>query len=213
MMRTVLCYGDSNTWGFNPATRGRFGRDTRWTGVLQADLAGDFVIIEEGLNGRTTVWDDPLSLGRNGLTYLRPCLESHQPLDIVTIMLGTNDLKQRFRLSASDVAEGAGLLVKTVQESLAGQDGGSPKVLLISPPPTAKLTKLSGMFDGAGEKSRDLAAHYRRNAEWNGCAFLDAGKVVQSSDLDGIHFEAEQHALLAKAVGDEIRRMSARDSD
>ncbi len=206
MKRIILCYGDSNTWGYDPATRGRFDSTTRWTGVLQTLLGDNFTVIAEGLNGRTTSWDDPLAPGRNGLTYLRPCLESHQPVDLVTIMLGTNDLKQRFRLSASDIAEGAGLLVKTVQETLARQEGGGPPVLLIAPPSTAKLTKLAGMFEGASEKSRELAVHYRRNAEWNGCAFLDAGKVVQSSDKDGIHLEAHQHANLAKAVHDEIRR-------
>ncbi len=206
-MQTILCFGDSNTWGYDPSTRQRFDPSMRWTGVLQRELGDGYRVIEEGLNGRTTVWDDPLSSGRNGLTYLRPCLESHQPLDVVTIMLGTNDLKRRFGLAPSDIAEGAGLLAQVVQQTLAVQPKGAPGVLLIAPPPTAKLTKLAGMFEGAGKKSREFSAHYRRNAEWNGCAFLDAGRIVQSSDLGGIHFEAPEHGKLAKAVAVEIRRM------
>lgn len=207
MVRTILCYGDSNTWGFDPATRGRFDRETRWTGVLQRLLGDGFDVIEEGLNGRTTIWDDPLSPGRNGMAYLRPCLESHAPIDLVTIMLGTNDLKRRFGLSPSDIAEGAGLLAQTVREVLSGREGGAPRVILIAPPPTAKLTKLAGVFECAGEKSRELASHYRRNAEWNDCAFIDAAKVAQTSDKDGIHLEAHQHANLARAVYDEITRL------
>ncbi|HEV2109472.1 MAG TPA: SGNH/GDSL hydrolase family protein [Thermomicrobiales bacterium] len=206
-MKTILCFGDSNTWGYDPSTRLRFDPSLRWTGMLQRGLGAGYRVIEEGLNGRTTVWDDPLSPGRNGLTYLRPCLESHQPLDVVTIMLGTNDLKRRFGLAPSDIAEGAGVLAQVVKQTLAVQLEGAPRVLLIAPPPTAKLTKLAGMFDGAGEKSREFSTHYRRNAEWNGCAFLDAGRVVQSSDLDGIHFEAPEHRKLAEAVAVEIRRM------
>jgi lysophospholipase L1-like esterase len=206
-MKTILCYGDSNTWGYDPATRARFDRRARWTGLLQAFLGDGFRVIEEGLNGRTTVWDDQLTPGRNGLDYLRPCLESHQPLDLVTIMLGTNDLKRRFGLSASDIAEGAGLLARTVKQTLSGQPLGAPRVLIMSPPPTAKLTKLAAMFEGAAEKSREFPMHYRRNAEWNDCDFMDAGRFIRSSDLDGIHFEADQHRTLAEAVAVEIRRI------
>ena len=106
-MKTVLCYGDSNTWGFDPATRTRFPPHVRWTGVLGQRLGDGYQVIEEGLNGRTTRWDDPIEPDRNGLAYLRPCVESHQPLDLIVIMLGTNDLKRRFDLSASDIAQSA----------------------------------------------------------------------------------------------------------
>lgn len=106
-MKTVLCYGDSNTWGFDPATRTRYPPRVRWTGVLAEQLGGDVRVIEEGLNGRTTRWDDPIEPSRNGLTYLRPCVESHQPLDLIIVMLGTNDLERRFDLSAADIAQSA----------------------------------------------------------------------------------------------------------
>ena len=99
-MTRILCYGDSNTWGYDPASGERFAADIRWTGVLRKVLASDrFEVIEEGLNGRTTVWDDPIEGQKNGRQYLIPCLESHRPLDLVVILLGTNDLKKRFSLS------------------------------------------------------------------------------------------------------------------
>jgi len=103
-VKRVLCYGDSNTWGYDPATRRRFAPDFRWTGVLANRLGPDHLVIEEGLNGRTTRWDDPIEPGRNGLALLRPCLDTHEPLDLVIVMLGTNDLKRRFNVTASDIA-------------------------------------------------------------------------------------------------------------
>ena len=124
-MKTVMCYGDSNTWGYNPATQQRYPRDERWTGVLQELLGADYRVIEEGLNGRTTVWDDPIEGYKNGREYLIPCLESQKPLDLVIIMLGTNDLKLRFSLPAYDIAEGAGVLVEIAQKSQAGPDEGA----------------------------------------------------------------------------------------
>src|SRR5688572_13370016 len=105
-MKTILCFGDSNTWGYVPGTGKRYPRSERWPGVLQETLGNEFLIIEEGLNARTTTMDDPIRGGaiKNGLTYLRPCLESHAPIDLVLLLLGTNDLKHRFGLSAYDVA-------------------------------------------------------------------------------------------------------------
>ena len=109
-MKTIVCFGDSNTWGFNPATKDRLDRDSRWTGVLRNTLGAEYIVVEEGLNGRTTVWDDPIEGYKNGKTYLIPCLETNHPFDLITIMLGMNDLKKRFSLSAFDVANGAGVL-------------------------------------------------------------------------------------------------------
>ena len=113
-MKTILCYGDSNTWGYDPANQTRYPRDVRWPGVLRNGLGDGYIVIEEGLNGRTTVWDDPIELDKNGATYLRPCIQTHKPLDFVIIMLGTNDLKTRFSLPAYDIASGAGVLVDIV---------------------------------------------------------------------------------------------------
>jgi lysophospholipase L1-like esterase len=131
-VKTILCYGDSNTWGYNPATGERFSRDERWPGVLRQELGEGYEIIEEGLCGRTTVWDDPIEGYKSGKEYLIPCLETHKPIDLVVIMLGTNDLKRRFSLSALDIANGAGVLVDIVLKSSAGPDEGAPKVLVLT---------------------------------------------------------------------------------
>jgi lysophospholipase L1-like esterase len=204
-MKRILCYGDSNTWGYDPGTQDRFDRDSRWTGVLRKSLGEGYEIIEEGLNGRTTVWDDPIEGYKNGHTYLIPCLESHRPLDLVVIMLGTNDLKMRFSLPPSDIASGAGVLVKAVQQSEAGYAGKPPKVLLIAPPPVARLSEFAEMFTGAEEKSKMLGRWFRQTAAELGCAFLDAGNVIVSSELDGIHFEAAEHRKLGQAIARQVQ--------
>ncbi len=206
-MKTILCYGDSNTWGADPAGGPRFGPDVRWTGVLQRELGERYRVIEEGLNGRTTVWDDPIEPDRNGKSYLVPCLESHEPLDMVTIMLGTNDLKRRFDLSASDIAQGAAHLAHLARRIGRNAAGGSPAVLLIAPPVVTRLTEYDLMFEGAVEKSRQFAHYYRLAAGWTEVEFFDAGSVVTSSDLDGIHFAADQHANLGRAVAEQVRRL------
>lgn len=206
-MKTILCFGDSNTWGFDPTTQERFSREVRWTGVLRQELGRDYDVIEEGCNGRTTVWDDPIEGYKNGRDYFIPCLVSHKPIDLVTIMLGTNDLKMRFSLSAFDIANGAGVLVDIVQKSDYGPHDRAPKVLLMAPPPVAKLTEYAEMFEGAEVKSRRFSEHYRRVAQEYGCEFLDTSEVIVSSDLDGIHFEASQHKKLGQAVAARVREV------
>ncbi len=206
-MKRILCYGDSNTWGYNPVTQERFDKNERWTGQLSRMLGSNYDVIEEGLNGRTTVWDDPIEGYKNGRDYLIPCLESHKPLDLVIILLGTNDLKKRFSVSAFDVAEGAGVLVQIVQKSNAGIMGGAPQVLLIAPPPVGKLTAFAELFEGAEAKSQKFAEHYRRVAAELGCPFFDTSTVIVSSDLDGIHFEQSEHAQLGQAVTVKVREI------
>ena len=206
-MKTILCFGDSNTWGFDPATKERFGREVRWPGVLQQELGSDYQVIEEGCNGRTTVWDDPIEGHKNGREYLIPCLTSHDPIDLVTIMLGTNDLKKRFSLSAFDIAEGAGVLVDIVQHSDCGPQKRPPKILLMAPPPITKLTEYAEMFEGAEAKSSRFSEQYHRVAQEFGCELLDTGEVIVSSDLDGIHIEASEHKTLGLAVAARVRQM------
>jgi lysophospholipase L1-like esterase len=206
-VKTILCYGDSNTWGYDPATQDRFARDLRWTGVLRNALGEGYLVIEEGLNGRTTVWDDPIEGYKSGKEYLIPCLETHRPIDLVIIMLGSNDLKKRFSLSAFDIAEGAGVLVRIVQKSDAAHDGAAPKVLLIAPAPVAKLTAFADMFEGSETKSRQFSTQYARVAQECGCPLLDAGQVIVLSDLDGIHFEAGEHRKFGEAVAARVREM------
>ena len=204
-MKRILCYGDSNTWGYDPATGERFAEDIRWPGVLGHELGSGFRVVEEALNGRTTVRDDHVEEHKNGKDYLRPCLESHRPLDLVIIALGVNDLKARFFASASDVADGAGVLVGIAQGSGAGPNGRPPAVLLVAPPQVGKLAELAQMFTGAEEESKGFAHQYRRVAEKYGCELLDAGEVVKSSDLDGIHLEVGEHRKLGEAVVARVR--------
>jgi lysophospholipase L1-like esterase len=206
-VKTILCYGDSNTWGYNPATQARFSRDERWAGVLRLALGDAYLVIEEGLNGRTTVWDDPIEGYKNGKEYLIPCLTTHKPLDLVIILLGTNDLKKRFSLSAYDIANGAGVLVDVVQKSDTGPDDKAPQLLLLAPPPIARLTEYAEMFEGAEAKSRKFSEHFRRVAEEYGCQLLDTADIIVSSDIDGIHFEADEHRKLGQAVADRVRGM------
>ena len=211
-MTTVLCFGDSNTHGSVPMLNRddirRFGPDERWAGVLRKELGAGWTVIEEGLPGRTTLHDDPIEgIHKNGLRYLHACLESHRPIDLMTLMLGTNDLKSRFAVQPLDIAESVGILLDTIARSGAGPNNSAPRVLLMAPPPLAKLTFLGDMFHGATEKSQRLGAVYRPQAEKYGAAFLDAGTVIRTSDIDGVHFEAGEHAKLGKAVASAIRAM------
>jgi lysophospholipase L1-like esterase len=207
-MRSILCYGDSNTWGADVSTGGRFPRDVRWPGVLQGLLGADYDVIEEGLGGRTTVWDDPIEEHKNGKTYLLPCLESHAPLDLVIMMLGTNDLKARFGLTAFDIASGAATLVRHVLASTTGPDGRAPLVLLLSPPPIGELRpNLSELLAGAPEKGVRLAGHFRYMAEALGCAFLDTTQFLVPDPLDGVHLTADGQRVLAEQVAPVVRKL------
>jgi len=207
-MKRILCYGDSNTWGYDPVTQDRFAPEMRWPRVLGQTLGRDYEVIEEGLGGRTTVWDDPIEGYKNGREYLIPCLESHRPLDLVIILLGTNDLKKRFSLSAYDIAQGAGVLVRVVQGSQSGREGLGPQVLLLAPPPTVALTEYAEMFaEDAGRKSQKFSAQYGRVAKELGCAYLDTSVVIVSSPLDGIHFEGGEQRKLGKAVAAKVKEL------
>lgn len=206
-MKTILCYGDSNTWGYDPVSQDRHPYGIRWTTLLQRELGQDYLVIPEGLNGRTTVWDDPIERHKSGAKYLPPCLESHKPLDLVLIMLGTNDLKVRFSLPASDIARGVGTLVDLVNKSECGPGGMAPGVLLLVPPEVRRLSDFAEMFAGAREKSLAFPAAYAAVAEEKGVPYLLIGDHVRFGDTDGIHFEADQLPLLGKLVADEIRRI------
>lgn len=206
-MKRILCYGDSNTWGFNPVTKERYGKYERWVGQLSQALGSDYDVIEEGLGGRTTVWDDPIEGYKNGREYLIPCIESHKPLDLVIILLGTNDLKTRFSLSAFEVAEGAGVLVQIVQKSSTGIMDRASQVLLLAPPLIGKLTDYAPFFEGAQARSRQFAEQYRRVATELGCHFLDTAPIVVSSDLDGVHWEQSEHAKLGQAVAAKVKEI------
>lgn len=199
-MKTILCFGDSNTWGANPFDWSRYPMDKRWPGVLRNQLGDGYWVIEEGLPGRTTVWEDPLGEHRSGKEYLLPCLLSHRPIDLVILMLGTNDLKVRFHATAEDIAYGAGILVQIIQESKLGKDGLPPKVLLVAPPPILHADSSAEMFAGGVEKSRNFGKYYARIAQEYKCEFLDAGEVIQSHPNDGIHLGDTEHRKLGSAI-------------
>ena len=210
-MPTVVCYGDSNTWGYDPASGERFAPDVRWPGVMRRHLPPGFEVIEEGLCGRTTIFDDPFMEKRNGLDYLTPCLDSHAPIDLVVLMLGTNDLKGFLNTDAAQIARGAGRLVEVIKASGAGPGDLAPRVLLVAPTPVTDggaQGELWG-FAGAPERARPLAGFLRMVAEDKGCAFLDAGQLIQTSPLDGVHFDAAAHQRLGRTVAEQVARLFA----
>lgn len=206
-VKTVLCYGDSNTWGADPASGPRFVWDDRWPGVLQRELGAGYRVIEEGLPGRNTRWDDPIERQRNGLTQLGPVLESHVPLDLVIVMLGTNDLKRRYNLTASDIAQSAGDLARTAQLIAKNAADEPARVLLVAPPPIAELTDYDLLFEGALEKSLKFSHYFALAAKWYKLDFFDAGSAIKSSPIDGIHFEVEEHHKLGKALAAKVRQI------
>ncbi|CAH1599231.1 Lipolytic enzyme, G-D-S-L [Vibrio owensii] len=198
-MPTILCFGDSNTWGAVPNEDRRYGPNERWPSLLRMSLPDGYEVIEEGQPGRTTVHDDPFEGEKNGLRYLRPCLESHLP-DLVIIMLGTNDMKNCLGLSAFDISRGAARLAQEVLNFDNWAKREAPQVLLVAPPPVHEIGFFGSMFIGGAEKSKEFGFHYRNRAEELGCAFLDAGTVVESCPNEGIHWQQDQHEKLAKAL-------------
>ena len=204
-MKTVLCFGDSNTWGYSPLDGSRHPHDVRWTGVLQRLLGSDYLVIEEGLNGRTNVTNEEERPIRSGLDVLPVLLESHRPLDLVVIMLGTNDLKHDFNLSAEEIADGARQVCRSVIDCEYLVD--PPQILLISPTHIELMTEEEqDIFIGAIEKSRELARHYQVVAEDLGIHFLDASKIVVKTDLDGVHWAADQHKAFGGKLANLIRQ-------
>jgi lysophospholipase L1-like esterase len=170
-------------------------------------LGEDYEVIEEGLNGRATCWETPIEPGRNGLTYLVPCLLSHAPVDLVIIMLGTNDLKRVFGLGAPEIAGGMARLVNEARQSLTGPDDTPPGVLVVAPVPLGEVTEHSELWGlgEARETSRQLARFYALVAEDYGVGFFDAGTVAAVHPDDGVHLDAEACASLGTAMAAEVR--------
>lgn len=205
MKKRILCFGDSNTWGYNGAGGGRFDEETRWTARLQSMLGEGYTVIEEGQNGRTTVWTDPVENRMAGFDYLWPCMESQHPFDLIIIMLGTNDTKTYFGCEAVSIANGAGRLVKLAQQSDFGPEHTSPKVLLVAPVLIDKEGGYPVLFgEQAARKSKDFAEEFERVAKERGCEFLDAARYAEVGKADGLHLDAENHGKLAKAMYDKV---------
>lgn len=208
MIRRILCFGDSNTYGYCADPRdsagggGRFTSQERWPCLLQAALGPDFLVLEEGLTGRTTVYHDAVEGVPSGLESLPGCLAAHAPLDLLIFMLGTNDTKERFGAGPEDIARGMERLVCMAQEAPCWRR--EPNILLLSPPPIDPamdgLECCRCMGRGCPEKSRELAARYRELAARLGCRFLDAGESSELSPADWMHLTRRGHRLLAERL-------------
>jgi len=207
-MQHILVYSDSLSWGIVPTTRRRLAFDQRWPGVMEAALcaAGRPVrVIEDCLNGRRTVWDDPFKPGRNGLAGLAQRIEIHSPLALVVLMLGTNDFQSMHDHNAWHSSQGILALVQAIRTAPIEPGMPTPPILVIAPP-AIRTPKgpIAPKFAGGETKCVGLAAAYRQVCEEAGCDFFDAGSVTTSSKVDGVHLDAEQHLALGTAVSEVV---------
>lgn len=214
-MKTILCFGDSNTWGFNPVSitasfPSRHAHDVRWTGILARELGPGYRVIEEGQNGRTTVHEDPFVVARKGKDYLPACLESHKPIDLVIMMLGTNDLKSTFNAPPGEIANGANVLARIILNSDAGPGNRPPKLLLVCPPAIgdlAHLPDLAAKIPDGTSRSREFPRCFEAIAAALGCAYLNSQEFVEPSPTDGIHLDPADHAKLGLAIAAKAREL------
>lgn len=206
-MQSVLCFGDSNTYGTAPMptrnAESRWPHGQRWPGVLQhaAIAAGaSWRVIEEGLPGRTLVGPDPVEgADRHALHYLPACLQSHRPLDAIVVMLGTNDLKARFQVQARDLAAGLHAVLDTIEQHRR-PEAPTPRVLVISPPPVVEVGCLAAMFSGAESRGALLGQALAQVCAARGVDHLDAAGLIAVSPVDGVHLDADAHGVLGRAV-------------
>ncbi|PMN71922.1 SGNH/GDSL hydrolase family protein [Enterovibrio norvegicus] len=215
-MPRILCFGDSNTWGYNPSNGHRWPEGVRWTSRLADSLNktalsdARWYLIEEGLNGRTSVWNDPMKPHREGSAALPMLLLSHRPLNWVVIMLGTNDLKSQFPSEPAWIAEGIRKLIGQVRDTdNAGQT--SPNILVVSPPPMHDKNNWATGFHHGRQKSLQLAEFYRAVTKEEGCAFYDAAEVCEASPIDGLHLDAQGHEALAESLASLFNKSSKQD--
>ncbi|SFT93608.1 SGNH/GDSL hydrolase family protein [Mesorhizobium sp. YR577] len=209
-MKTVLCFGDSLTWGYNAEGPSRHAYEDRWPSVLQAALGDGVKVIAEGLNGRTTAFDDHLAgEDRNGARVLPTLLGTHAPLDLIIIMLGSNDMKPWIHGNPIAAKQGMARLVRIVQGHPYPLEAEAPEILLVSPPSVSRTedAEFAGMFAGGDKASRELAAQYEALADELGCGFFDAGSVAETTPLDGVHLDAENTRRVGEAIAPVARVM------
>ena len=209
-MKTVLCYGDSLTWGYNAEGPSRHPLQDRWPSVLQAELGEGVYVVAEGLNGRTTAFDDHLAgADRNGARLLPTILTSHAPLDLVIIMLGANDMKPWIHGNALAAKQGVQRLIDIVRGHDYPLDEPAPQILVVAPPAVTRTenAEFQEMFAGGDTASKRLAPLYAALAGETGCGFFDAGSVAQTTPLDGVHMDAENTRKVGKALAPVVRRM------
>ena len=218
MKKHIICLGDSNTHGYcadpsDCADGGiRFNESERWTKLLQTRLGDEYLVVEEGLSGRTTSFDDPIFEGLSAMDYVCPCLKSHEPVDLLIIMLGTNDTKDRFAASAACIAIGMARLVKKAQ-SIDCWGGRKPNILVIAPPPIGEGMLSSPVADTMGtgcvKKSEQLAHYYKEQCDLLGVRFLDAGALgCEFNRVDFMHLTKKGHAQLADALSVVVPEMT-----
>ena len=206
MKKRIICFGDSNTWGYNPTNGSRFDENTRWPMVLQKLLGDDYQIIEEAQNGRTIANADPWEWGcKCGMDYILPMLESHKPFDLLIIMLGSNDLKAKFHLPAGDIAGSLQNMLMKAKSFLQYQCAISPKILIVSPPYLGENLKSSPFapffdVDSAIDTSKQMAYWYELVAKQFDCDFLDAATICKAGDVDSLHLLEDGHRQLAEAI-------------
>ena len=210
-MINILCYGDSNTWGYMPLVRTRYTEAERWPGLLAAALGDDFHIIEEGLNGRTTAFTDYLEPYRNGLDYIAPCILTHAPLDLVIIMLGTNDTKARYCVSSKEITDGMKNLIQKLRFYYPTDKYPMPPILLVAPGPLIGDKDDPAFDEASARKAKELPTRYEALAEELGCLFFNAQTVLSEQDLggDGLHLTPEGHKKLADAMEAIVKKQFA----
>lgn len=213
-MKQILVYSDSLSWGIVPLTRNRLAFDARWPGVMENRLneKGRAVrVIEDCLNGRRTVWNDPYKPGRNGLEGLAQRIEVNSPLALVILALGTNDFQSMHPHNAWQSAQGIAALVAAIRGAPIEPGMPVPPVLVMAPPPFGDPRgPIAPKFAGGELKSRGLAEEYRKVSAELGCHFFDAGTVTPSSRADGVHLDADQHGKLGEAMAAAVRPIVAR---
>jgi lysophospholipase L1-like esterase len=207
-MQQILVYSDSLSWGIIPNTRRRLKFVERWPGAMEDQLirAGRSVrVIEDCLNGRRTVWDDPFKPGRNGLAGLQQRVEINSPLALVILLLGTNDFQSMHAFNAWHSAQGTATLVRAIRAAPIEPGMPVPPVLIVAPPPVrTPRGAIAPKFEGAALKGKDLAAELEKVAAELGCPFVDAGRIVTTSAVDGVHLDADQHLVLAHALAQKV---------
>lgn len=209
MRKRILCFGDSNTYGYIP-TGGRYDEETRWPMRLQALLGDGYTVVEEGFNGRTIVFDDPVEGGyKSGVTYLPPCLMSHNPLDAVLVMLGTNDTKVRFGMTPMTIGQSMMQLVRTVKLYAVNEAGEVPRIVVVSPPKILDNLMQTRHAECFGEQaiavSAGLARELRRISKLMRVDFFDAAPYAEVSPLDAVHMTANGHVRLAEALAEKLK--------
>ena len=208
-MKQILVYADSLSWGIIPDTRRRFRFDQRWPGVLEHALqeAGLAIrVIEDCLNGRRTVWDDPYKPGRNGLEGLAQRIEVNSPLALVVILLGTNDFQSMHPFNAWQSAQGIKTLVNAIRQAPIEPGMPVPHILLVAPPKIQKARgNIAPKFEGAEHKAEGLASAIQTVAQECGCSYFDAGSVTETSRVDGVHLDEDQHKTLGLALAEVIK--------